>query len=455
VEAADDLEALAWASQDDPELLDLVVERWRERGELAGELAALDRRFGSGGYSRENLSMSHEREEDELYLAERADPRLLPVLLGWTRAGKGQLEALIARIGDERAVPVLRGRLDVGDDFHHNRTRALLALTRMGRLEGQRERLEGWLASERLDTDFTASIHNGDLVNACIDALGAFGESAAIPCLQGLLAEEAREYKKIRPRVAVALWRLGDAAGLSVLQDLDEDERLAILAPHAIDALDLDLAASIGQALDRPRYSRDDTITNRITALRALAAADLPAELAAPWVHTYHHGVREAALAVFAARGVEPPPVRLLYKADVAAMSRAEVLEALADPSVVLGYNLAVRLAEDPHPSAAPALADFVRRHAADERRWATGDDSDYDIYWAVWALSKLDVPEGNAVMNELLMGDRKGRWWPVMKHPGTGPELIPGMQRMKERGLAWMRSTAEEWLEENSSGQR
>lgn len=235
--AGEDLTALLWDGLTDGPLHEAVEEVLRRDETLALTFAGLDFIVGTG-WSRENLSLSHEKAHMLEALEDVGDARVVPLLLGAFLRDRDPAEAkegpvrvasalplqaaeiLTAFVAkgrfDARMLPPLRRELDQEPErFEHRRVAAtrLLGLARDGEAASRLIAIGEAKASD----DFLASISMGDLNAAIAEALGRIGDAAAVPVLRRMVTESISSYKKAHSFAGMALAALGSVSDWKVI----------------------------------------------------------------------------------------------------------------------------------------------------------------------------------------------------------------------------------------------
>ena len=498
VARGEDLAELAWSDLDDADQHRLILEAWREQPEMARTVKALDWIDGNG-HEQAGLSREHELDEVGLFLALHGDRRVVPLLVGRMLAGgdgtfrAGRLLARMAHGGLEpRANHALRNLLEVEEKYEHRRTAAVRILAEAGDRKCT-ARLRQILTTRRLDGDYGERIQREDLVAATLEALGALGDERCLEALVSCINEESAGYDKVRPLAARALGLLGMADGLPAIVEHaaqrpapellwaagelhggapEELQQLALreLRRHqTVDDLTLrvvaqgaylraggsapDLVDTVAEALRQPAYGRDETRERKIWALRTLGEhAQVPLELAAPFVHTDEHPVREAARAAVARRGAEAPGPSYTFSFlldDALAEGGLDRLhEALLDPATVFRYRVALRLAEHGDPASVGPLARAVEVRIQDFTAEDQRGDTPQDLAVMVRALASFNRAEGNRVLVRCLEHPSRQVRDPVLRCPPQDPALVPAMVHLLDDDYQWIRGAAEQFLE-------
>ncbi|HEV7559166.1 MAG TPA: hypothetical protein VGO00_27015, partial [Kofleriaceae bacterium] len=174
--------------------------------------------------------------------------------------------------------------------------------------------------------------------------------------------------------------------------------------------------------------------------------ADLPAELALPYVITYDVTVHRAAVRALRARGAEIPAYTVYDPFYLASIEDREALHAgLDDPHGVYRSNVALWLGDHLDPVDRESLARSARR-CAGEAEFPDDGPRHYELRWAVRALVALGGADD--VLVELMCHDNRNVAEAVLRYANKlGPGIAKGMAHVFVHDENWKKSTARSWL--------
>lgn len=482
--------------------------------ELAAEGVVLDW-AKNDGYERENLLIKYEVDVAALGLALRGNPGILPLivdllddnawlgyrlLIPWIDGDRGDLAAiapkarawlldredgavfrwmaaarLLARAGtpaDGKLIgDVLEPSLDQmfgrGLGFEAAMSNMLTqeaievlceAIQKLGFSETVIAALEGVCAADSHLVD--------DSRGPCALALASVGRGldAILTGIKGQL--ERQHGHRITAGQLEALGMLGAAeperkaeirAVIESIRKLGDDAQLgAKLALHDLGAAPIDVASALRELLLKKRYNDDqeDAAKKRAAILEIVGRrSDVPAELAAPYVHSEHPVLQEAAIHTLRERGAEVPPIDIFDPFRVNALDRDELHAALAARTGSHLGNVALWLAEHPDESSREPLIAFARSLMT-KTPFPKEGPGHYELYWTVYALIQLGGAD--KLFEELLLADDRELADPVLRFcDRLGPGIAAGMVHVLVEDKHWRISTAREWLKKRKSDPR
>lgn len=382
----------------------------------------------------------HDYEDEELYeIIWREPSDLIGPLLGnpesWTGHDWKRL-GLAAAAAGPRMLPHLLAALDTRDEYRRAQTAAARGFAALGDPAhvGKLVPLvkELWWPSG----NFFMGMSKSDALLATIEALGALGGSEAVEVLMKLMEKGP---DKVRPRAAVSLGRIGDAAATQTLiayVDSEatrpvlfalahigtEEARSAIdayIAKNAgsllnlayehgmqqfaafqtggADAVDWSLVAELNLIVENSTYDDRELHETLARLFRHHPDAAVAEARLREYLHHEYAVVRTAAIEELEALGVDltlrwmdRPTVELIWESRGVEGLR----EALADPNAIFRHNLVIKAAEEDVGDALDAevlaLADLYCRFTGYTNGYVR--DAHRRTYYLIEAMSKLDT---------------------------------------------------------------
>jgi len=485
------------------------VDETPERPEVPEELEPAYRVIewaNNEGYEREGLVMDDEVDAAGLGLALRADPAIVPFIVSFVEAKPWLGEKLLApwldgRIDVAELLPAARRWLiDLGDGALSKWELAAQIVERVGGADDANAL--GKLVEPMFDQllhhgqgGFEAAMGRmkfGDALHPMSRAIGKLGvPDAFLASFEAAVMAESRHQDDARGPCALALGLSGkglDAivTGVRRMIDTDRGDKVSFEQLYAIGLLgrqlddarrrelaqlvasleDLDPYPAAGQALAAYDLSGDGTPVEAVRAALAKDAwrdemstaqrvlllglvetrADLPAELALPYVITYDVAVHRAAIRALRARGAEIPAYTVYDPFYLASIDDRDALHAgLDDPQGVYRSNVALWLGDHLEPADRAALVRSARR-CAGEPDFPDDGPRHYELRWVVRALVALGGDD--EVLVELLCHDNRNVAKPVLRYANKlGPGIAKGMAHVFVHDENWTKSTARSWL--------
>jgi hypothetical protein len=472
----------------------------------------------NAGYERENLIIKYELDVAALGLALRADPAILPhvaaivddnpwlgsrLLAPWIDGDRGDLAAiapaarawlldreagavyrwmvaarLLARVGtpaDGKLIAdVLEPSLDQmfgrGMGFEAAMSTMVLeeaievlcdAIQKLGISETVIAALEGVASADSHLVD--------DSRGPCALALASV-KRGLDPILSGIKGQVDRKHgHRITSEQLEALGRLGEpertAEIRAVLESIakpSDDAKLGLaLALHDLGIKPIDVTALLREALGKKRYQddREDAAKKRAAVLAIVGRrSDVPAELAAPYVHSPHPVLQLAAIRVLRDRGAPIPAIDLWDPYRISELDRDQLHAALAARTGLHLGNIALWIVDHPDESSREPLIAFARSLVAEAARTKQPFPSEgprhYELYWTIYALIQLGGAE--KLFDELLLADDREVCDAVLRYcERLGPQIARGMVHVFTTDKHWRQATARDWLKKRKSDPR
>lgn len=226
---------------------------------------------------------------------------------------------------------------------------------------------------------------------------------------------------------------------------------------------------AVRRALWQPGFRAEETSRRKAWALRALAElayvqrGEAPLDDDGGLVLTHDeirylvtrddHRVRTSAQAAVVTWGLPLPRTRNYYAVVVDVLeelrSREALHEAVRDPLGVFRHNAAKRLAERGHPSSVrPLVEASARLFAEPETSTYEYDDAPAHLVAFVRALAKLNRPESNDLLLEVLRSGHHQVRAVIADNAPNDPRFIPALMAMLGDPRSFLRSRAERSLQ-------